>query len=42
MGKKGTPHPKWTKEQKLEIIQKHLDEHIAITQLEKTHIDPLP
>ena len=33
MGKKGTPHRKWTKEQKLEIIRKHLDEHIAVRQL---------
>ncbi len=33
MGKKGTPHRKWPKEQKLEIIRKHLDEHIAVRQL---------
>ena len=37
MGKKGTPHRKWTKEQKLEIIRKHLDEHIAVSQLAKQY-----
>ena len=37
MGKKGIPHRKWTKEQKLEIIRKHLDEHVAIKQLEKQY-----
>ena len=37
MGKKGVPHRKWTKEQKLEIIRKHLDEHIAISQLAKQY-----
>ena len=37
MGKKGTPHRKWTKEQKLEIIRKHLDEHIAISELAKQY-----
>lgn len=37
MGKKGTPHREWTKEQKLEIIRKHLDEHIAVTQLAKQY-----
>lgn len=37
MGKKGTPHRKWPKEQKLEIIRKHLDEHIAVTQLAKQY-----
>ena len=37
MGKKGVPHRKWTKEQKLEIIRKHLDEHIAISELAKQY-----
>ena len=37
MGRKGTPHRKWTKEQKLEIIRKHLDEHITLTQLSKEY-----
>lgn len=37
MSKKGIPHRKWTKEQKLEIIRKHLDEHIAVTRLAKQY-----
>ena len=37
MGKKGIPHRKWTKEQKLEIIRKHLDEHAPLTELERQY-----
>lgn len=35
MSKKGIPHRKWSKEEKLEIIHRHLDDHISIRQIEK-------
>ena len=35
MGKKGTPHRKWSKEEKMVIVKKHLDEHISIKEIEK-------
>jgi len=35
--KKGQNKRIWTKEQKLEIINKHLEEHISVRQLEKIH-----
>ncbi|MBR5805448.1 MAG: transposase [Oscillospiraceae bacterium] len=31
--KKGQHRRKWSKEQKLEIVRKHLNEHISIKQL---------
>ena len=34
---KGKPHRKWTKEEKLKIIQLHLDEHISIREIEKEY-----
>ena len=34
-GKKGTSHRKWSKEDKLNIIRLHLDEHISIREIEK-------
>lgn len=37
MGKKGTPHRKWSKEEKLRFIRMHLDEHIAIREIEKEY-----
>ena len=37
MGKKGTPHRKWTKEEKLKIIHLHLDGHISIREIEKEY-----
>lgn len=37
MGKKGTPHRKWSKEEKLRFIRLHLDEHISITEVEKKY-----
>ena len=37
MGKKGTPHRKWSKEEKLRFIRLHLDEHISITEIEKKY-----
>ena len=35
MSKKGIPHRKWRKEEKLRIIKRHLEEHISLRQLEK-------
>ena len=34
-GRKGMPHRKWSKEEKLRIIKLHLDEHLSINQIEK-------
>lgn len=35
MGKKGVPHRKWSKEEKLRIVKRHLDDHISVQILEK-------
>ena len=35
MGKKGTPHRKFSKEEKLKYVHLHLDEHLAGRQIEK-------
>lgn len=35
MGKKGVPHRKWRKEEKLAVVKKHLDEHLSIVDIEK-------
>ena len=37
MGKKGVPHRKFSKEDKLKIIKEHLDGHEAIETLEKKY-----
>ncbi len=37
MGKKGIPHRKFSKEEKLKIIRLHLDDHESIRQLEKEY-----
>ncbi len=37
MGKKGTPHRKWSKEEKLHYIRLHLDEHISIMEIERKY-----
>ena len=37
MGKKGTPHRKWSKKEKLRFIRLHLDEHISIKEIEKKY-----
>ena len=34
MGKKGTPHRKFSKEEKLKYINLHLEEHIPVRQIE--------
>ena len=33
MSKKGVPHRKWSKEEKLRIVQRHLEKHISIRNL---------
>ena len=35
MVNKGTKHRKWSKEEKLRIVHRHLDEHVSLLQLEK-------
>lgn len=37
MGKKGTPHRKFSKEEKLKYIKLHLDEHISIREIERQY-----
>ena len=37
MSKKGVPHRKWSKEEKLKIIRLHLEEHISIEKIEKEY-----
>ena len=34
MGKKGTPHRKWSKEEKLQYIRLHLGERISLLEIE--------
>ena len=35
--KRGVPHRKWTKEEKLYFVKLHLEEHVAITEIEREH-----
>ena len=35
MSKKGIPHRRWSKEEKLKIIRLHLDEHKSVERIEK-------
>ena len=37
MGKKGTPHRKFSKEEKMKYVRLHLDEHIALNQIEREY-----
>lgn len=37
MGKKGTPHRKFSKEEKLKYIKLHLNEHISIKEIERQY-----
>ena len=37
MGRKGVPHRKWSKEEKMKLIQLHLDEHKSLSQIEKEY-----
>ena len=35
MGKKGTPHRRFSKEEKMKYVRLHLDEHVALMQIER-------
>ncbi len=35
--KKGVPHRKWSKEEKLRIVKLHLEEHQSLMEIEKEH-----
>ena len=37
MGKKGTPHRRWSKEEKLKYVRLHLEEHQSLRQIEQEH-----
>ena len=37
MGKTGTPHRKWSKEEKLQYIRLHLEEHISLMENERKY-----
>ena len=37
MGKKGVPHRKWSKDEKLKIIRQHLEEHKAAEQIAREY-----
>ena len=37
MGKKGTPHRKFSKEEKMKYVRLHLDEHVSLTQIEREY-----
>ena len=35
--KKGVPHRKWTKEEKLKIVKLYLDDHVPVKEIESTY-----
>ena len=37
MGKKGTPHRRHSKDEKMKYVRLHLDEHMSLTQIEKEY-----
>lgn len=37
MGKKGTPHRRFSKEEKMKYVRLHLEEHISLLQIEREH-----
>ena len=37
MSKKGVPHRRWSKEEKLKIVRKHLEEHLSTKRIEKEY-----
>ena len=37
MGKKGTPHRRFNKEEKMKYVRLHLDEHIPLRQIEREY-----
>ena len=40
MSKKRIPHRKWNKEEKMQIVHLHLDEHKSLRHLEKEYSFP--
>ena len=37
MGKKGIPHRKWSKDEKMKLVKLHLEEHISINEIERQY-----
>lgn len=37
MGKKGTPHRKYSKDEKMRYVRLHLDEHMSLRQIEEEY-----
>lgn len=37
MGKKGTPHRKYSKEEKMRYVRHHLEDHISVRQIERDY-----
>ena len=37
VGKKGVPHRKWSKEEKLKIVKEHLEQHESICELSRQY-----
>ena len=37
MGKKGTPHRKFSKEEKMKYVRLHLEEHLSVNQIEQEY-----
>ena len=37
MGKKGTPHRKYNKEEKMKYVQLHLEDHLSVRRIEKEY-----
>ena len=37
MGKKGTPHKRYSKDEKMKYVRLHLDEHMSLMQIEKKY-----
>ena len=37
MGKKGTPHRKFSKEEKMKYVRLHLEDHLSVRQIEKEY-----
>ena len=37
MGKKATPHRRYSKDEKMKYVRLHLDEHMSLTQIEKEY-----
>ena len=37
MGKKGTPHRKYSKEEKMRYVRLHLEDHISVRQIERDY-----